>query len=94
MDFLIQNSTISINLYFNVLLVNNTSTKRITKINDSRTFKAMTYILSIRLFKPVDIKKDDTDKKSLKNPYMEEEQTTQWHNGKVQKDQQRSTKHT
>jgi len=28
----------------------------------------MAYILSIRLFKPVDIKKDDTDKKSLKIP--------------------------
>ena len=68
MDFLIQNSTISVKLYFNVLLVNNTSTKRITKINDSVTFKTMAYILSIRLFKPVDIKKDDTDKKSFKIP--------------------------
>jgi hypothetical protein len=28
------------------------------------------------------------------NPYIEEEQTTQWLKGKVQKDQQRSTKHT
>jgi hypothetical protein len=39
-------------------------------------------------------------KKSLKirtfnqNPYIEEEQTTQWPNEKVQKDKQRSTKHT
>ena len=28
------------------------------------------------------------------NPYIEEEQTTQWQNKKVQKDKQRSTKHT
>jgi hypothetical protein len=28
------------------------------------------------------------------NPYIEEKQTTQWPKGKVQKDQQRSTKHT
>ena len=28
------------------------------------------------------------------NPYVEEEQTTQWPKGKVQKDKQRSTKHT
>jgi hypothetical protein len=28
------------------------------------------------------------------NPYIEEEQTTQWPNEKVQKDTQRSTKHT
>ena len=40
-------------------------------------------------------------KKSLKiskggnqNPYIEEEQTTQWPKEKVQKDKQRSTKHT
>jgi hypothetical protein len=40
-------------------------------------------------------------KKSLKipkggnqNPYIEEEQTTQWASEKVQKDKQRSTKHT
>ena len=40
-------------------------------------------------------------KKSLKipkggnqNPYIEEEQTTQWSKEKVQKDKQRSTKHT
>ena len=40
-------------------------------------------------------------KKSLKiskggnqNPYIEEEQTTLWQKGKVQKDKQRSTKHT
>ena len=38
-------------------------------------------------------------KKSLKipknqNPYIEEEQTTQWLKEKVQKDKQRSTKHT
>jgi hypothetical protein len=29
-----------------------------------------------------------------RNPYIEEEQTTQWPNEKVQKDKQRSTKHT
>jgi len=29
-----------------------------------------------------------------KNPYIEEEQTTQWPKEKVQKDKQRSTKHT
>ena len=41
------------------------------------------------------------DKKSSKipkggnqNPYIEEEQTTQWPKEKVQKDKQRSTKHT
>ena len=28
------------------------------------------------------------------NPYIEEEQTTQWAKEKVQKDKQRSTKHT
>ena len=28
------------------------------------------------------------------NPYIEEEQTTQWQKEKVQKDKQRSTKHT
>jgi hypothetical protein len=28
------------------------------------------------------------------NPYLEEEQTTQWLKEKVQKDKQRSTKHT
>ena len=28
------------------------------------------------------------------NPYMEEEQTTHWSKEKVQKDKQRSTKHT
>ena len=28
------------------------------------------------------------------NPYMEEKQTTQWPKEKVQKDKQRSTKHT
>ena len=40
-------------------------------------------------------------KKSLKipkggnqNPYIKEEQTTQWPKEKVQKDKQRSTKHT
>ena len=39
-------------------------------------------------------------KKSLKipkgnqNPYIEEEQTTQWLKEKVQKDKQRSTKHS
>ena len=32
-------------------------------------------------------------KKSLKNPYIEEEQTTQWPKEKVQKDKQRSIKH-
>jgi hypothetical protein len=31
--------------------------------------------------------------KSLKNPYIEEEQTTQWPKEKVEKDKQRSTKH-
>jgi len=30
----------------------------------------------------------------LKNPYIEEEQTTQWPKEKVQTDKQRSTKHT
>jgi len=43
---------------------------------------------------------DTCSKKSLKipkgnqNPYIEEEQTTQWSKEKVQKDKQRSTKHT
>jgi LysM repeat protein len=32
--------------------------------------------------------------KSNQNPYVEEEQTTQWPKEKVQKDKQRSTKHT
>jgi len=44
--------------------------------------------------------KTKVNKKSLKipksnqNPYVEEEQTTQWPKEKVQKDKQRSTKHT
>jgi hypothetical protein len=44
--------------------------------------------------------KPKVNKKSLKisksnqNPYVEEEQTTQWPKEKVQKDKQRSTKHT
>jgi hypothetical protein len=33
-------------------------------------------------------------KRSNQNPYIEEEQTTQWPKEKVQKDKQRSTKHT
>jgi len=36
---------------------------------------------------------EDT-KRGNQNPYIEEEQTTQWPNEKVQKDKQRSTKHT
>ena len=32
--------------------------------------------------------------KGNQNPYIEEEQTTQWSKEKVQKDKQRSTKHT
>ena len=32
--------------------------------------------------------------KGNQNPYIEEEQTTQWLREKVQKDKQRSTKHT
>jgi len=36
---------------------------------------------------------EDT-KRSNQNPYIEEEQTTQWPKEKVQKDKQRSTKHT
>ena len=32
--------------------------------------------------------------RSNQNPYIEEEQTTQWPKEKVQKDNQRSTKHT
>ena len=46
-------------------------------------------------------KKFVDDKKSLmipkggnQNPYIEEEETTQWPKEKVQKDKQRSTKHT
>ena len=31
---------------------------------------------------------------TIKDPYIEEEQTTQWPKEKVQKDKQRSTKHT
>jgi hypothetical protein len=33
-------------------------------------------------------------KRGNQNPYIEEEQTTQWPKGKVQKDTQQSTKHT
>jgi hypothetical protein len=32
--------------------------------------------------------------KGIQNPYIEKEQTTQWPKEKVQKDKQRSTKHT
>ena len=34
------------------------------------------------------------DTNTNQNPYIEEEQTTQWPTEKVQKDKQRSTKHT
>ena len=33
-------------------------------------------------------------KRGNQNPHIEEEQTTQWQKEKVQKDKQRSTKHT
>ena len=33
-------------------------------------------------------------KKSISNPYIEEDRTTQWPKEKVQKDKQRPTKHT
>ena len=33
-------------------------------------------------------------KRGNQNPYIEEEQTTQWPKEKVQQDKQRSTKHT
>jgi hypothetical protein len=36
---------------------------------------------------------EDT-KRVIINPYIEKEQTTQWPKEKVQKDKQRSTKHT
>jgi hypothetical protein len=39
------------------------------------------------------IKEEFEDIKN-QNPYIEEGQTTQWPNEKVQKDKQRSTKHT
>jgi hypothetical protein len=37
---------------------------------------------------------EDRYKRGNQNPYIEEEQTTQWSKEKVQKDKQRSTKHT
>jgi hypothetical protein len=37
---------------------------------------------------------EDTKGVITQNPYIEEEQTTQWPKEKVQKDKQRSTKHT
>ena len=43
----------------------------------------------------LDIKKSvKITKGGNQNPYIQEEQTTQWPNEKVQKDKQRSTKHT
>jgi hypothetical protein len=36
---------------------------------------------------------EDT-KRGNQNPYIEEDQTTQWPKEKIQKDKQRSTKHT
>jgi hypothetical protein len=38
--------------------------------------------------------KNDFNQRSHQNPYIEEEQTTHWPKEKVQKDKQRSTKHT
>ena len=40
------------------------------------------------------LKKEFEDTKGYQNPYIEHEQTTQWLKEKVQKDKQRSTKHT
>ena len=40
------------------------------------------------------VKKSLKIPKSNQNPYIEEEQTTQWPKEKGQKDKQRSTKHT
>jgi len=37
---------------------------------------------------------DTKDQRGNHNPYIEEEQTKQWPKVKVQKDKQRSTKHT
>ena len=37
---------------------------------------------------------EDTKGVITQNPYIDEEQTTQWPKEKVQKDKQRSTKHT
>jgi hypothetical protein len=42
---------------------------------------------------PLEEEFEDT-KRGNQNPYIEEEQTTQWPKEKVQKDKQRSTKHT
>jgi hypothetical protein len=59
-----------------------------------------TYTLMYKREKIIDFTKKTTTKKSLKipkgnqNPYIEEEQTTQWPKEKVQKNKQRSTKHT
>ena len=39
-------------------------------------------------------KKEFKDTKGYQNPYIEQEQTTQWLKEKVQKDKQRPTKHT
>jgi hypothetical protein len=36
----------------------------------------------------------EDNQRGNQNPYIEEEQTTQWPKEKVQKDKQRSTKHT
>ena len=41
-----------------------------------------------------DLRRVWTYQRGNQNPYIEEEQTTQWPKEKVQKDKQRSTKHT
>ena len=52
------------------------------------------YGLIVYKFNPLEDKKSLKIPKGNQNPWIEEEQTKQWTKEKVQKDKQRSTKHT
>ena len=45
-------------------------------------------------FRSINIRRVWRNQRGNQNPYIEEKQTTQWSKEKVQKDKQRSTKHT
>ena len=49
---------------------------------------------SLNIYLHIDRRRVWRHQRGNQNPYIEEEQTTQWPKKKVQKDQQRSTKHT
>jgi hypothetical protein len=68
--------------YINVICNNNSFTQGIF------IYEVLIYVVSLERKKSLKIPKGNH------NPYIEEEQTTQWPKEKAQKDKQRSTKHT